>query len=131
MSCNKGIFRVALEELNAVAEGRLERVTSRVYGPEDGMRAEECNGAGVPAGWRSRDGRLWFPTIQGAVVYDPSREEVRPPPPPVLIEEVRVDGRAVPPSERSGVPAGEGQVELHYTALGLHAPQRLSFRYQL
>jgi signal transduction histidine kinase/ligand-binding sensor domain-containing protein/CheY-like chemotaxis protein len=131
MSCNKGIFRIAREELDAVAEGRLERVTSHVYGPEDGMRSEECNGSGSPAGWRSRDGRLWFPTIRGAVVYDPAREKTPPPPPPVLVEEVRVDGRAVPPSERGHVPAGEGQVEFHYTALGLHAPHLLRFRYQL
>ncbi|HEX8822029.1 MAG TPA: two-component regulator propeller domain-containing protein [Archangium sp.] len=131
MSCNKGIFRIAREELDAVAEGRLERVTSHVYGPEDGMRSEECNGSGSPAGWRSRDGRLWFPTIRGAVAYDPTGEETPPPPPPVLVEEVRVDGRTVPPSERDHVPTGEGQVEFHYTALGLHAPQRLRFRYQL
>ncbi|WP_309895940.1 two-component regulator propeller domain-containing protein [Archangium sp.] len=131
MSCNKGIFRVARAELEAVAEGRLERVTSRVYGTEDGMRSEECNGSGSPAGWKSRDGRLWFPTIRGAVVHDPNRQETPPPPPPVLIEEVRVDGRAVPAAERDGVSAGVGQVEFHYTALGLHAPQRLSFRYQL
>jgi signal transduction histidine kinase len=37
----------------------------------------------------------------------------------------------VPTSELNGVPTGEGQVEFHYTALALHGPQRLSFRYQL
>ncbi|MFL5352722.1 two-component regulator propeller domain-containing protein [Archangium sp.] len=131
MSGNKGIFRVALEELDAVAEGRRARVTSRVYGPEEGMRSAECNGSGTPAGWRSRDGRLWFPTIRGAVVYDPATDAVHPAPPPVLLEEVRVDGRAVPTSERGQVPPNEGQVEFHYTALALGSPQRLEFRYQL
>jgi signal transduction histidine kinase len=131
MSCNKGIFRVAQAELEAVAEGQLARATSRAYGVEDGMRSEECNALGSPAGWRDRSGRLWFPTIRGAVAYTPGHEERRTPPPAVLIEELQVDGRAVPPVEREAIPVGEGQVELHYTSPGLRAPNRLRFRYQL
>ncbi len=132
MSCNKGIFRVAQEELEAVAAGQQMGVTSYAYGQDDGMRSEECNGMGAPAGIRARDGRLWFPTIRGVVVHDPGQpEEPLPTPPPVIIEELRVDGRAVPPSEWGRIAAGEGNVELHYTSPSLRAPQRLRFRYQL
>ncbi|HYO55026.1 sensor histidine kinase [Archangium sp.] len=131
MSCNKGLFRVSEEALNAVAEGRLERVESHVYGTEDGMRSAECNGVSSPAGIRARDGRLWFPTIRGAVAYTPEQEEQRTAPWRALIEEVRVDGRTVPPSEWDHIPVGGGDVEIHYTSPGLRAPQRLNFRYQL
>ena len=34
------------------------------------MRTSECNGRGQPAGWRTADGRLWFPTIDGVAVID-------------------------------------------------------------
>ncbi|MDY7232185.1 two-component regulator propeller domain-containing protein [Hyalangium rubrum] len=132
MSCNKGIFRVAHGELEAVAEGTLARVTSHTYGQDDGMRAEECNGVGAPAGIRARDGRLWFPTIRGAVVHDPRQPEAAvPSPPPVLIEELRVDGQPVASTEWGRIPPGEGHVEIHYTSPSLRAPQRLDFRYQL
>ncbi|HYO55426.1 two-component regulator propeller domain-containing protein [Archangium sp.] len=131
MSGNKGVFRVPLAELEAVAEGRRARVTSRAYGTEDGMRSQECNALGAPAGLRARDGRLWFPTIRGAVAYTPEHEQKRTPPPPVLIEELRVDGRPVPRSEWGRIPAGDGRIEFQYTAAGLRAPQRLRFRYQL
>jgi ligand-binding sensor domain-containing protein/signal transduction histidine kinase/CheY-like chemotaxis protein len=131
MSCNKGVFRVARAELEAVAEGRLARVTSRVYGTEDGMRSEECNGMGSPAGVRDRQGRLWFPTIRGAAAYTPGDEQEPLPPPSVLIEEVRVDKRAVPATEWERIPAGAGDVEIHYTSAGLRAPRRVGFRYQL
>ncbi|MFL5344029.1 MAG: two-component regulator propeller domain-containing protein [Hyalangium sp.] len=133
MSCNKGIFRVALEELEAVAEGRLPRVTSHAYGSEDGMRAEECNGVGTPAGLVSSDGRLWFPTIRGAVVYDPNKpwHHQALPAPKVLFEELLVDTRRVPLSGESRIPVGEGQVELHYTAPSLRDPQALRFRFRL
>jgi ligand-binding sensor domain-containing protein/signal transduction histidine kinase/CheY-like chemotaxis protein len=131
MSCNKGVFRVALEELEMVAQGKLGRVMSRVYGTEDGMRSEECNGRVSPAGVRTRDGRLWFPTVRGVAVYSPEQEKEPPAPPPVFIEEVRVEGRVVPAAEWSRIPAGEGDVEIQYTSASLRAPGRVSFRYQL
>jgi ligand-binding sensor domain-containing protein/signal transduction histidine kinase len=131
MTCNKGIFRVSLQELEAVAEGRLERVTSRSYGKEDGMRALECNSLGGLAGVRARDGRLWFPTIRGAVAYDWTSERAPIPPPPVLIEELWVDGRPVPASKWAHLPPGEGRVEVRYTSPALGSPERLRFRYRL
>ncbi|KFE71260.1 hypothetical protein DB31_3390 [Hyalangium minutum] len=132
-SCNKGIFRVLQKELEAVADGQLARVTSRVYAAEDGMRAEECNGLGAPAGIVTRDGLLWFPTIRGAVIYDPKdREEHRAQPlPQVLLEELRVDSQPVPRARWASIPVGEGRVDLRYTAPSLLSPQRLRFRFRL
>ncbi|REG27129.1 C4-dicarboxylate-specific signal transduction histidine kinase [Archangium gephyra] len=132
LGCNKGVFRVSQEELDAVAEGRLARVRSRLHGTDDGMRSPECNAVGWPSGLRSRDGRLWFPTIRGAVVYDPNHELApAAPPPPVLLEEVRVDGRTVPASQWGQLPPGTERVEIHYTSPRLGSPRRLRFRYQL
>ncbi|WP_309895947.1 two-component regulator propeller domain-containing protein [Archangium sp.] len=132
LGCNKGVFRVSQEELDAVAEGRLARVRSRLHGMDDGMRSPECNNVGWPSGLRSRDGRLWFPTIRGAVAYDPNHE-VAPaaPPPPVLLEEVRVDGRTVPASEWGPIPPGAERVEIYFTSPSLGSLQHLRFRYQL
>jgi signal transduction histidine kinase/ligand-binding sensor domain-containing protein/CheY-like chemotaxis protein len=131
MSSNRGVFRVAQAQLEAFAEGRLGRVTSYSYGKDDGMRAEECNGRGQPAGVRTRDGRLWFPTILGAAVYSPEAEVAPPPPPRVLIEELRVDGSAVPVSQWDQIRLREGRLDIHYTSPGLRTPQGLQFRYQL
>jgi signal transduction histidine kinase/ligand-binding sensor domain-containing protein len=131
MTCNKGIFRVSRQELEAVADGLLARVTSQAYGKEDGMRAQECNALGGPAGIRTRDGRLWFPTIRGAVAYEPRHEKLPAALPPVHIEELWLDGRRIPASEWSRIPPGEGRVEIHYTVAALRAPERLRFRYKL
>jgi hypothetical protein len=35
------------------------------------MRSAECNGGFQPAGFKGRDGRLWFPTIAGVATVDP------------------------------------------------------------
>ena len=71
-------------------------VTSVSFGRADGMRSAECSGFTQPAGWKARDGRLWFPTVEGAVVIDPDRIKTNTRPPPVVIEQVRVDHVAVP-----------------------------------
>jgi signal transduction histidine kinase/ligand-binding sensor domain-containing protein len=131
MTCNKGIFRISQRELEAVADGRLARVTSRVYGMEDGMRADECNALGGPAGVLAHDGKLWFPTIRGAVAYDAKHEKAPASLPPLIIEELWVDGHQLPASEWSRIPPGEGRVELHYTSAALGASERLHFRYKL
>ncbi|MFL5345063.1 MAG: two-component regulator propeller domain-containing protein [Hyalangium sp.] len=131
MTCNKGISRVSQQELEAVADGRLARVTPRVYGVDDGMRAAECNALGGPSGIRAQDGRLWFPTIRGAVAYEARHEKVSTSLPPLLIEELWVDGRLVPASEWPRIPPGEGRVEIHYTSAALGASERLHFRYKL
>ncbi|MBN1205964.1 MAG: histidine kinase, partial [Myxococcaceae bacterium] len=131
MSSNKGISRVDQAALEAVAEGRLARITPRIYGSEDGMRSAECNAHGLPAGWRDRSGRLWFPTIRGAVAYTEEKESSPMRPPPVILEELRMGERAIPAAEHVRIPWHEGQIEFHYTATGLSAPQQLRFRYQL
>jgi ligand-binding sensor domain-containing protein/signal transduction histidine kinase len=131
MSCNKGIFRVSQQELEEVADGRRKRVESIVYGTEDGMRSAECTGGTSPAGIRTRNGRLWFPTIRGAVTYDLTQGEQRTAPPRALIEQLRVDGRVVPPAGWGSISPEEGSVEIHYTSPGLGDPQSLHFRYQL
>jgi ligand-binding sensor domain-containing protein/signal transduction histidine kinase len=131
MTCNKGVFRVSQQELEAVADGLLSHVISRAYGKEDGMRAPECNSLGGSAGIRDRDGRLWFPTIRGVVAYDANFEKKSTPPPPAVVEELWVDGRQAHPSEWTRLPPGEGRVEIRYTSPALGSPERLRFRYRI
>jgi len=131
MSCNKGVFRVSKRELNDFADGRIGAITSISYGVADGMKSNECNGSSQPAGWKTRDGRLWFPTIRGVAVIDPSNIRLNQHLPPVLIEEVIVDRQPVELSQQLQLPPGKGQLEFHYTALSFLAPGKVRFKYQL
>jgi len=49
------------------------------------MRSSECTGSFQPSGWRAWNGRLWFPTVKGAVSVDPADERSNPIVPPVII----------------------------------------------
>ncbi len=130
LTTNRGVVRVRRAELAAAAAGRRP-LSLRVFGVRDGMRSAECNGGGQPAGWRGRDGRLWFPTVQGAVVVDPARLRANARPPLVHVEQVVADGEPLPLGPPVRLPVGAGEVEIAYTGIGLAVPGAVRFRYRL
>jgi ligand-binding sensor domain-containing protein len=128
MSCNRGVFRAALSSLEAFAAGKAARVPVVAYGESDGMANRECNG-GSPGGWRTPDGRMWFPTLGGVVMADPDHLPRNPDAPPVLVESVLADGRPV--SAGDALPPGSNRFEFRYTALSFTAPLEVRFKYKL
>ncbi len=129
MSCNRGIYRVSLRELNNFADGKIKSVTSIAYGIDDGMKSSEANGGNQPAGWKSADGRLWFPTLKGVVVVDPNHINALPP--PVAVEGLFVNAAPLDLYARSEAPPGDGNLEIQYTSLSLTAPEKARFKYRL
>jgi ligand-binding sensor domain-containing protein len=96
ISSNKGILRLRKADLEAYARRRDGRLPHVVLGRADGMRDPECVGTVQPGGIRARDGRLWFPTIRGVVVVDPSRTATRAAVPlPVLVQELRANNHVL------------------------------------
>jgi ligand-binding sensor domain-containing protein/signal transduction histidine kinase len=146
MSCRTGIFRVARTELEDALADRRPAVNCVVFGKVDGLLTVQCNGVAKPAGWKARDGRVWFPTIRGAVAVD-TRIPSNDLPPPVVIEAVIADGHLIggapdllpngtipPPAAATRplvIPPGRGEVEIQYTALSLQAPEKNRFQYRL
>jgi ligand-binding sensor domain-containing protein/signal transduction histidine kinase len=131
MTGNKGICRVSRKELNDFAEGKTTSITPILYGTADGMRSNECNGGGQPAGWKAHDGKLWFPTAKGVVMIDPQQVGTNSQPPPVAIEQVLINQRAADARQEIKVPPGQSELEIHYTGLSFAVPERVRFKYQL
>ena len=131
MTSNHGLFRVARQELDAVADGRAQTVHSQAYTEVDGLPSPEFIGGSYPAGIASRDGHLWFPSAKGVVIVDPTRVESVPAPPPAHVERAIMDGRPVDPKQSVTVGPSDGNFEFNYTAFQFVAPTRLRFRYKL
>jgi len=131
MSSNHGVFRVDKRRLNEVADHQLSSVDSFRYGKADGMKSAECTGNSQPAGWKTQDGRLWFPTIKGVAIVDPSSLRSNTIPPPVAIEDLIADKKSAALGQGISLPPGTAQVELHFTGLSFVAPGRVRFRYML
>jgi signal transduction histidine kinase len=130
MSCNRGIYRVSKRELNEFAAGKRQAVSSIPYGKRDGMKNSECNGGLSPAGMKSRDGRLWFPTQDGAAVIDPDKMMTNLKPPPVVIESCLIDGVPAAGDPVRVRPESEN-LEIQFTALSFVDSERIRFRYRL
>jgi hypothetical protein len=125
-----GIFRVCKKDLDAVTQGKSRVVTSTPYGTADGMKNVECNSQ-QPSGWKSKDGRLWFPTIKGLVVIDPDNMKLNTLAPPVFIEQVLFDKKIVDLDQKAELSPGRRELEFHFTALSFLDPKKVRFKYQL
>jgi signal transduction histidine kinase/ligand-binding sensor domain-containing protein len=135
VSSHGGIFRLRMEELNLCADGKAQSVPCLSYGMGDGMPTLECSGGLQPAGCKTADGRLWFPTSKGLVVVDPDDAKVNQLPPPVVIEKLLVDGRAVTGITTNNlplqIPPGRQRFDFFYSGLSFVAPEKVQFQYRL
>jgi len=131
MSSGKGVFRVSLSQLNDLAAKKISSLNVVSYGISDGMKSTDCNGGFEPAGWKSRDGRLWIPTMEGVAVVDPRKAGAGDPPPQALLEAAFIDG--VRADVDSGIAAkpGRGQLEFRYSAPNFTSPLKTIFKYRL
>jgi len=145
-----GLFRVRKSELNDCADGKIKSLKALVFGKAQGRTRLAGTGGFTPSGFRAPDGRLWFPMSYALAVVDPKSVRPNPVSPPVIIEEIRVDGQPVdiktqpaaltPPgrSDEPGVaarvvelPPGRRQLEVKWTGISFASPERVQFRYQL
>ncbi len=133
MTCNKGIFRVRRSDLNAFADGNTDRVVSESFDRTDGLRSDEFNGGFQPAGWKGRDGRLWFPSDKGFVAVDPKSIAVNPLPPLVHVESVSADGKIIKvlDDERVTLKPGTHKFEFRYVGLSFIAAEKVNYQYML
>jgi signal transduction histidine kinase/ligand-binding sensor domain-containing protein len=131
MGSTRGVLRASLKELNAVADGAARGFTCVAYGKADGLPTNDCSGGTQPAGWRTRDGLLWFATSKGVAVVDPARLGRNRTPPPVVVERLVVDREPRTLSAEVGLQPGSRAVEFHFTALSFVDPSKVRFRYRL
>lgn len=128
MNCNMGVWRTALSQLHEVADGRRTTVDSVAYDTSDGMLSADGVGTNL-AGWRMRDGSLWFSTAKGIVVIDPRRRDVVPS--RVLIEGVTIDRQPVALGESIRLTPGQRNLELAFTGLHWSRAPAIKFRFRL
>lgn len=130
LGTHQGICSVAKSALDACADGKTETVDAVTY--LDGLPSLECSDGYQPACLEARDGRLWFSTAKGVVSVDPDELTTGSAAPPVVIEELRVDGENMPlTSGKIVVPPGHEQFEFHFTAPTFDAPDKARFRYRI
>ncbi len=142
MSCNRGVFRVRKADLTAFAEGKRSFVVSQAFGKADGMKNPECNAGFL----KSFDGKLYYPTMQGVAMVQPSELFMNHVPPPVVIESIQTESiraqygtlwqgdslqNRTNTSAATHFPPQTEKFEFHYTATSLLYPEKVQCKYML
>jgi signal transduction histidine kinase/ligand-binding sensor domain-containing protein len=132
LGTHRGIYCVSKQSLNACINGSAGSVDYIAYDRHDGLPALECSDRYQPAAWHAPGGKLWFSTVGGAVWVNPDELIAKSSPPPVLLEEFNVDGKAEPiKADKIIIPPGRQQYDFRFTALNFDSGDRSQFRYQL
>jgi signal transduction histidine kinase/ligand-binding sensor domain-containing protein len=126
-----GIFRVSKTELAAVETGSSKSAHFLRLDRSDGLLSRECTGLAQPAGWRNKEGHMWFPTVNGLVRVRPDRLALNLVPPPVYIEECRGNGKVLDLAQPLRLGPGRARLSFRFTGLSLAAPEKVGFRVRL
>ncbi len=127
MSGNKAIYRIPRQDLMDFADGKIPSIKTFSYGIADGLK----NGETSAGACKTRDGKLWFPTIAGAAVIDPAKIHHNKLPPPVVLEQAIADGANFSLAQSQRLAVGTQNLEFQYAGLSLVAAEKNQYKYQL
>ena len=149
---NRGIFSVREKELADFADGKVKRIWSVAYGRNDGLPQLQASSDAWPGAQRGTDGRLLFAMQSGVAIVDADNIKENGQSPPVVIEQVTVNGKLVAaygvaatmtntdspaPIElcqsaaHLHLPPGQRQIQFDFTALTFTKPESIAFKYRL
>jgi signal transduction histidine kinase len=127
----KGISRLSSTELRDSRPGAAAKLSLNLYGQSYGLRLGARANMANPRGVKAADGMLWIATEDGVAIVDPERVQENHVQPPVVIEEMAVDGNQLDVHNESPVGFRGRLVRITYSGLSLVASDRVRFRYKL
>jgi signal transduction histidine kinase/ligand-binding sensor domain-containing protein/ActR/RegA family two-component response regulator len=120
LSTNRGIVRLSPREGGGFGV--------ETFGVEDGVPSNEANsGASMVDG----EGRVWFGTIRGAAVYDPSSEDVDRTPKPLWIERILLDGSKFDLAENPSLAYDQNHLTFEFALASLYRETETRYQTQL
>jgi ligand-binding sensor domain-containing protein/AraC-like DNA-binding protein len=135
MSSSRGLFVVskAIFHSQTLQLTREEPVKYYHLLERDGLIASVFEGGSQPAGWKAKDGRLWFPSIEGAVVVEPQNTELSRKPLKLLIDEILVDGNPIlfNIDEMSTFQPETREIEFRFSTINLDGFEDVRIKYWL
>lgn len=133
LTSKSGVLRVSKNELNAAAENSVDEINCVDFGLHDGLKSLEFDNPFSVHSVLDNNGEFWFITGKGISIVSPGRTELNQIPPPVVIEEIRVNLQPYQFSHDNGLISLKGVAHLsfHFTAPTFIAPDKTKFRYRL
>jgi len=107
---------------------RFDGKSFTIFSNRDGLPSNEIN---RNAGFKSKDGYLWFGTTEGATRFKSISPEPPLPPPFVNITGMRVMGESRFPASKEPLKPGQNLVEIHFRGISFSDAENLSYTYRL
>nr|WP_325063855.1 diguanylate cyclase [Lysobacter panacisoli] len=132
ITSNRGVLRVSLDALRDAADGTALPLRAERYTEADGLASAQGNGSSSPSAILRHDGSVWLATAGGVSMVDPARMEryANRPPPPAVIEDVRLGSTEFPWRDRRDVPGGQ-RLSVSYVGLSYVLSDRIRYRTRL
>jgi len=126
-----GAVRIPAAEIKQETSVPLHEVHVELFDYRDGLTGYPTPLRPLPSVVETSDGRLWFSTSAGLFQIDPRRISRPAPRPQTVFEAVKAMGRTYRDLSGLTLPVNSSNLTIEYTALGVSAPERVVFRYQL
>jgi ligand-binding sensor domain-containing protein/uncharacterized membrane protein YphA (DoxX/SURF4 family) len=126
-----GLVRANRGEVVAASSKAGGKFHSELFSLSDGFQPSTLPRGTTPRTAKTSDGRLWFVARDGIAVIDPRHIARNTLPPPVRVEQIAVDGKAIDASRTASLPPTLARLQFDYTALSFTDPDRVFFKYKL
>lgn len=132
LAARQGFYRVARDQLLDLAKGKRAKVDAMMLRKEDGVPSLSPLGGSHPLSVKDRSGKLWFATLQGVLGIDPGKVSTPSLHPPVVLEEIQIDGASVDQTVQPfRVSPGRHHLKFQFSALSFAATEKIRLWYHL
>jgi signal transduction histidine kinase/ligand-binding sensor domain-containing protein/CheY-like chemotaxis protein len=128
---SQGLAVVRMTDVQARMDGRGGPLSVTQYGRAEGVPGSDGTDGNQPLSWLGKDGRLWFATVEGLVIFDPTEIADRQKAPEVGIDQVRVNQQPTALNEVSTSPLRARTLEVTYSAAYLMGGRAVQYEYRL
>jgi ligand-binding sensor domain-containing protein len=125
---NKGVIRFDYD-IYKQAENQQERNNAfKLITQNQGLIANEMNAG---AGYKDKEGNLWFGSVSGLTQFDPDLQKNSNVPPTIHIEDVRISDELVKNRRDLEVPSDARNILIEFVGINFSAPEQITYRYRL
>ena len=129
VSSNRGVLRLNRQQALEIVNGQRGWIDIELYGESDGMASAQANGGSAKAATVHHDGSVWIATSMGVSRVQPERlQQFARLTPPVVVEELIVDGESLALRQTYRLAPGTNRIEFQYAGLGYVMSQRIQYR---
>jgi signal transduction histidine kinase len=130
ISTNKGLFRVAINDLLAYSEHKTSEVFYLYYDKDSGFNTNEFNGGCQPCGAILKNGSFTFPSLVGSVMFNPTLIHSELPDKAIYIDRILKDDKEAGIKDTIKTTQDFSRLQIFISSPYLGHPNNLSFEYK-